>query len=332
MAGTTKIEWSEAVWNPIRGCSMVSSGCERCYAMRQARRMDHPGGAYEGLTKMTPSGPKWTGDVRTVPHLLDQPLRWTRPRRIFVNSMSDLFHPDVPEEFIDQVFAVMALAPHHVFQVLTKRPGRMREYLLDRGDDLGARLCQVTYEITGMDPGPAPEWPLPNVWLGTSVENQATADERIPYLLETPAAVRWLSCEPLLGPVDLGYRGAGALLIDGAGKKMVPQAWAPHQVDWVVVGGESGPGARPCNVAWIGSLVDQCRGAGVPVFVKQLGADPCIYHEPATENGFPIEAPFREHLRLDGAIRHSKGGDPSEWPEDLRVREYPMEPVPGGPQ
>ncbi len=169
------IVWTDETWNPLRGCSRVSEGCRNCYAESVARRFDGPGLPYEGLIA---SGGQWNGQIKLVPEKLDEPLRWQRPRRIFVNSMSDLFHPNVPNEYIDRVFAVMALASQHTFQVLTKRPERMLEYLNRRTT-------------------------MPNVWLGVSIENQVTADERIPLLLQTPAAVRWVSAEPLLRPVDL---------------------------------------------------------------------------------------------------------------------------------
>jgi protein gp37 len=261
MSGRSKIQWTDRTWNPVRGCSRVSAGCERCYAERLAYRFNGPAQPYEGLTRMTRYGPVWTGKLRLVPEVLQEPLRWRKPCRVFVNSMSDLFHEAVPQEFIDRVFSVMAEARLHIFQILTKRPGRMLE--------IARRHA-----------------PLSNVWLGVSVENQAMADERIPLLLDTPAAVRFLSVEPLLGPVNI-FRRNGC----------VP-------IGWVIVGGESGPGARPCDVEWIRDLVCQCRGADVPAFVKQLGTQP---------------------LGLEYCLRDHKGGNPAEWPEHLRVREYPGE-------
>jgi protein gp37 len=207
MGDNSNIEWTDATWNPVRGCALVSAGCTNCYAMRVAHRFSGDSQPYAGLTKLTSHGPVWTGDVTLWPDVLDVPLRWRRPRRIFVNSMSDLFHEDVPEEFIDKVFAVMALSPQHTFQILTKRPVRMRDYLLTvQNDDKDFnRWSNAGVEITDSPCAVIDDadWPLPNVWLGVSVEDQATADERIPLLLQTPAAVRFLSCEPLLGPVDL---------------------------------------------------------------------------------------------------------------------------------
>ncbi len=249
------------------------------------------------------------------PDRLELPLRWRRPRRVFVNSMSDLFHEDVADAFIDQVFAVMTLAPTHTFQILTKRAERMRGYLLDpqrrvrvetaRHDYQRvieatwsrARLC-VAYAKSGAEWDQVERaWPLPNVWLGVSVENQATADERIPLLLQTPAAVRFLSCEPLLSDIWLG-----GCLVGARDRDVYPQG-----VDWVIVGGESGPKARPCHITWVRSILDQCQAVGVPCFVKQLGAN------------VPLDATGVFQRKL----RDRKGGDIAEWPEDLRVRQYP---------
>jgi protein gp37 len=254
MSDKSKIEWTDATWNPVTGCSKVSEGCRNCYALTFAERFRGTPGHYfeRGF------------DVTLRPDKLDQPLRWRRPRRIFVNSMSDLFHPEVSDDFIDQVFAVMALAPQHTFQMLTKRPERMAEYFRHH-----YRHAKVEIEAAAIsiDAGVEEEeevtfdWPLPNVWLGVSVENQKAADERIPLLLQTPAAVRFLSCEPLLGPVDLDRW----VVSDAMG---VPIG---HEIDWVIVGGESGPGARPVHPDWVRSLRDQCQAAGVPFFFKQQG-------------------------------------------------------------
>jgi protein gp37 len=233
MSDKSAIEWTDASWNPVTGCTEVSPGCDHCYAKTFAERFrgveGHP---YEqGF------------DPKLWPDRLEVPLRWRRPRRVFVNSMSDLFHDSVPDEFIREVFAVIGKANQHQFQVLTKRPGRMAS-LLARG---------VVGEYLG-------EFgPLPNAWLGTSVEDQRWADIRIPKLLETPAAVRFLSCEPLLGPIDLA--SPGHLDVKNAGAK----------VDWVIVGGESGHGARPMDRGWVRQLRDQARDAGVAFFFKQWG-------------------------------------------------------------
>ena len=241
MADRSSIEWTDATWNPVRGCSIVSKGCTNCYAMRQAHRSSGAGGAYEGLTKLTKGGPVWTGEIRLAPDLLDQPLRWRAPRRIFVNSMSDLFHEDVPTWYVTEVWKRMADCQQHIFQILTKRPRRMRDWLLE-GLSIGDFIAP----------------PLPNVWLGVSVEDQAAADERIPLLRETPAAVRWISAEPLLGAIELWKSTSNASL--------------QSHVEWVVAGGESGPGARPMHPDWARSLRDQCAAAGVPFFFKQWGA------------------------------------------------------------
>lgn len=270
----TKIAWTDRTWNPTRGCSLVSPGCTNCYAMKIAHRFNGKGQPYEGLTRMTEygHGPVWNGKIREVADdALTAPSSWKKPARIFVNSMSDLFHEGVRDDFIADVFDVMIHSPQHTFQVLTKRPHRMREWM-------GANF------------------PLPpfNVWLGVSVENRATADERIPILMETPAAVRFLSVEPLLEHVDL------CLLA----------RWP--RPDWVIIGGESGPNARPCNVIWIRSILNYCRAAEVPAFVKQIGARP--FAPPCTSACATIHGSQPKD-------RH--GGDPAEWPEDLRVREFP---------
>jgi protein gp37 len=289
MSDKSPIQWTDATWNPVRGCSRVSEGCRNCYAEGVAARFAGPGRPYEGLARFTPRGPQWTGEIRLVAELLEQPLRWRKPRRVFVNSMSDLFHEDVPFRFIASVFGHMHSAPRHTFQVLTKRAARMREFVeWFRREWLG-----------GSDAFPRQ---YPHVWLGVSVEDQAAADERIPHLLATPAAVRFLSCEPLLGPVDL--REAGPMP-DGDSLGNGLHNWGTNTgVDWVIVGGESGRRARPLEVAWARSLVEQCRAAAVPVFVKQLGA---------------VWARESNHYPLGDAA----GGDPAEWPEDLRVREMP---------
>lgn len=250
MADKTKIEWSDATWNPTKGCDRVSAGCDHCYAMTLAPRlkaMGSPAYQFDGDPRTSGLGflaHEWAAS-------LDQPLRWKKPRRIFVNSMSDLFHERISDEYIAQVFAVMAAAPRHTFQILTKRHARMRSLLTSaRWAEL---LTDATEWPTGADIDP--ERPLDNVWLGVSVEDQKWADIRIRVLLETPTAVRFLSCEPLLGPVDLTVAFA-----------------QDHPVDWVIVGGESGAGARPMRSDWARSLRDQCVAAGVPFLFKQWGS------------------------------------------------------------
>jgi protein gp37 len=236
----------------------VSAGCEHCYAERFAER-------FRGVA----GHPYEQGfDLRLWPDRLAIPLRWQRPRRIFVNSMSDLFHASVPDAFIFRVFAVMAAAPRHTFMVLTKRPQRMRRVLTDT--DVHAAIEEASYAVAGELGGchlnlPARlSWPLPNVWLGTSVESQEVT-WRIDWLVRTPAMVRFLSCEPLLGPLDLErwlWEEAGPAW---AGKNPCPD------VGWVIAGGESGPGHRPCNPAWVRGLRDQCIAASCPFFFKQFG-------------------------------------------------------------
>lgn len=268
----TAIEWTERVWNPVRGCSVVSEGCKNCYAMRTAARFNGPGQPYEALTVLRSGKPVWTGDARFIPAMLDRPRKRKKPTAYFVNSMSDLFHEDVRDSEIIAVFDVMRECPHHTFQILTKRPERMLEWFL--------------WKDAGLT-----EWPLGNVHLGVSVENQATADARIPLLMQVPAAVRWVSAEPLLEEINLAW----SMSLSGD---------YGAEIDWVVVGGESGPGARACRPEWIRSMVDQCADADARVFVKQFGAN-C----PGLE------------------FQHAKGGDPSEWPAGNWPRERPNHPA-----
>ena len=263
----TKIQWTEKTWNPIRGCSIVSPGCVNCYAMKMAHRFSGPGMPYEGLTVLKSHGPTWTGKVVCDEKKLDDPLHWKKPCRIFVNSMSDLFHEGVPMSFLNRVFRTMLSCPQHTFQILTKRPLRMLAYMSQRA----------------VIPS--------NAWLGVSVEDQKTADERIPLLRQTPAAVRWVSYEPMLAPV---------VFTDYLPVKCCP----PPYLDWIVCGGESGPGARPLRLQWVRDVIGQCKANHTPVFVKQLGGR------------------WRaEPVRVK--VKDRKGGDMAEWPEDLRVREYP---------
>lgn len=266
----TRIEWTDSVWNPTTGCDKVSDGCTNCYALTMAGRLKGMGQAkYQTDGDPRTSGPGF--GIAVHPDALEIPLRWRKPRRVFVNSMSDLFHDGVPSEFIARVFAVMALTPQHTYQVLTKRHGRMRSLLSAEQFMAWAYAATCEYGWAGK---PLPAWPLPNVWLGVSVEDQKRADLRVPVLLDTPAAVRWLSCEPLLGPVDLRRIGGGrinALAGDVLDDTGVVYAACPSALDWVVVGGESGPGARPMHPDWARSLRDQCVEAAVPYFFKQWG-------------------------------------------------------------
>ncbi len=223
-AQSSKIEWTESTWNPVRGCTRVSEGCRFCYAERIAARFSGKGMAYEGLAKNTKAGPRWTQQVRPVPELLNEPLKWKKPRRIFVNSMSDLFHEKVELSYIQKVFAVMEKADRHQFQVLTKRADRLLEF--------NSKL----------------PWPT-NVWMGVSVEDKHVTD-RIEALRQTDAHIKFLSLEPLLGALP-------NLELDG--------------IDWVIVGGESGPGAREMKKKWVIDIRDQCADAEVAFFFKQWG-------------------------------------------------------------
>ena len=286
---STTIAWTDETWNPVTGCTKVSAGCDHCYAETLAERFrDTPGHYFEqGF------------DVQLRPAKLVEPLRWRKPRRVFVNSMSDLFHDAVPDEYIAKVFGVMAAnyewdRPTHVFQLLTKRHARMRSLLssVPFRFDVALAAAQRTDEDHAdavHDAIAYHHWPLPNVWVGVSVENQQWADIRIPALLDTPAAVRFLSCEPLVGDVDLvlyldPFRG-----VESQGRA----------IDWVIAGGESGHGARPMQADWVRSLRDQCADLDTPFFMKQAGTV----------------------LAREWGAR-GKGEDPTEWPEPF-PQEYP---------
>lgn len=266
MSDGTHIEWTDATWNIITGCSVVSEGCKHCYAMKLAgtRLRNEP--SRQGLTIGTKAGPVWNGQVRFNEKWLRQPLQWKRPRRIFVCAHGDLFHESVPDEWLDRVFAVMAMTKRHTFQVLTKRPERMAAYLSNRNARMMAWGFQAASILGSGEKARflEPEWPLPNVWLGTSIENQKAADERIRYLLKCPAAVRWLSAEPLLGPISFHGRWCD----DRPG---VHENWL-ERINWVVVGGESGHGARPMHPDWARTLRDECAAVGTAFFFKQWGA------------------------------------------------------------
>lgn len=296
MSQNSTIEWTEATWNPVRGCTKVSPGCAHCYAETFAER-------WRGI----PGHPYEQGfDLRLVPEKLEEPLRVRKPTTFFVNSMSDLFQDGVPWSFIEQVFDVMQQTPRHTYQVLTKRAENMRLF------------CEYwAFHHDG---------PLPNVWLGVSVENQHFADERIPLLLQTPAAVRFISAEPLLGPVNLHKALCNKVRADVVTPSDVwgAECNSAGMVDWVIVGGESGPGARPFDLDWGRSIVDQCGRAGVAVFVKQIGARWFDRVSRTAVRGSVC-------VSIDDARRvtwikpsSSKGGDMAEWPEDLRVRQMPQ--------
>jgi len=352
MRHETGIQWTHvpgyigATWNPTTGCTRVSPGCDHCYAFtlhdqRYVVNRDHA--RKYAMTPETyrrslangvdlpplPMAPQYDVPFSQVQVLdydrLTEPLHRKAPRAYFVDSMSDLFHEAVPDEVIDGVFAVMALSPQHLFMILTKRPERMRQYLSPgRAHPVGLAALGITLSSLARnrrsrvgagttlagDVAHLEAWPLPNVWIGTSVEDQARADERIPLLLDTPAAVRFLSMEPLLGAVDL------------------PRSWLrgiagenTPVVSWVIVGGESGKGARPFDLRWAQSLRDQCAAAGVPFFMKQLGSHPVapIPWDKIGLAGIPLS---QEPVQIVG-YKHSHAANPDEWPEDLRVREWP---------
>lgn len=290
MSTNSKIEWTDATWNPVTGCTKVSPGCANCYIERTPPfRIGHRKFDEKGTT-----------GVVLHPDRLEQPLKWRKPRRVFVNSLSDLFHESISNEYLDRIFAVMQLsdshrsrARNHTFQVLTKRPQRAHKYLSDPETSfrISAQICKIVVGFTpirgSIDWSPCIPWPLDNLWLGVSVENQHFADERIPLLLQTPAAVRFISAEPLLGPVDLTD-----LPVPNVERPFRFNALERHDdehfynrhaaLDWVIVGGESGPGARPMHPEWARSLRDQCQAAGVKFFFKQWGefaprsADGCL--------------------------------------------------------
>ncbi|MER8540298.1 phage Gp37/Gp68 family protein [Mesorhizobium sp. M1334] len=270
MADKSAIEWTDATWNPITGCSIVSPGCTNCYAMKLAgTRLKHID-SRKGLTRETKAGPVWTGEVRLNRQWLHQPLEWKKPRRIFVCAHGDLFAENVPDEWILDVFTVMAAADHHTYQVLTKRADRMREFLSRR--DLLEDIYANWYTFTGK-PAEVYSWPLHNVWCGVSAEDQKRADERLPALLATPAKLRFVSAEPLLGSLDIAKYLRP--LCDRCPPWEVPcRIGCQHctRLDWVIVGGESGPDARPMHPAWARSTRDQCQAARVPFFFKQWGA------------------------------------------------------------
>ena len=264
----SRIEWTEATWNPLRGCSRVSVGCRFCYAERVAERWSKKGQPYEGLvvpSKKVGGHPRWTGEIMLVEHMLDEPRKWKQGKLIFVNSMSDLFHEKVPVSYIERIFEVMRETPQHTYQVLTKR---------DR------RLLKLSALI---------DWP-DNVWMGVSVEDDRVLD-RIARLQQTGAKLKFLSLEPLIGPIDLR---------ENINTGLDPLAG----MDWVIVGGESGQQARMMDASWAVDIVNQCKAAEVPVFVKQMGTEW-----------------WRRHY---GVGKSFKGDDFHAFPPKLRVREYPQ--------
>lgn len=272
----SKIEWTDKTWNPVTGCNKVSKGCKNCYAevMHRRQMFMNP----HKYTKPFLSG------VELHPEELNKPLHWKKPCRIFVNSMSDLFHDDVPELFIRDVLKVAELCPQHTFQILTKRPKRMLEIV--------SRLVEKV--LDGV--------PLPNVWLGVSCEDQAAADERIPLLLQVPATVRFLSCEPLLGSISIlqsvriQLSGDPALMVKAiAGNLSVLKGNDREYlgVDWIITGGESGRGARPTHPEWVRSIRDYCQKVGIPFFFKQWGEYYPVDSETILTNEMLTQLPSR---------------------------------------
>jgi protein gp37 len=279
----TKIEWTELTWNPIVGCSKVSAGCQNCYAEKMAGRLANMGKVQYQQVVNKKTGrrqgylSRWNGKVAFYENAIEKPLHWKKPRMIFVCSMGDLFHKSVPFEWIDRVMAVIALCPQHTFQVLTKQEERMKEYFdtrkpnMDCGNVSVVRKYLCKFELKGHSVVHL----LPNLWLGVTAENQEMADKRIPVLLETPAAKRFVSYEPALGPVYLKsyLREFYIGLTQEEKQHALENAHCGlHRiigVDWVIVGAESGSNRRPCKHEWIDSVVEQCKAADVLVFVKQ---------------------------------------------------------------
>lgn len=295
MADRSHIEWTDATWNPINGCSVVSPGCTNCYAMKLAgtRLKHHPSRA--GLTIDSKAGPVWNGQVRLDEKALPQPLRWKRPRKIFVCAHGDLFHENVPDDWIDRVFAIAALAPQHVYQILTKRPERMRAYLAAPGSpEVLARYQAIEGQVEGLGGQmPANFWFMQHIWLGISAEDQPRWESRWNELkMISGFGPKWASFEPLLGPIDLQVSHDHCDLCGGTGilarwpkgkchvcagqghKPIMGPSLRTHYacLDWAVIGGESGPGARPMHPDWARQLRDQCAEAGVPFLFKQWGA------------------------------------------------------------
>jgi protein gp37 len=353
---TSSIEWTNAVWNPCVGCTKVSPGCKHCYALTMHRRLTLMGQAkYAEPFEV----------VKPYPEHLAVPLGWRKPRRVFVNSMSDLFHEDLPNEYIAAVFGVMAAAQQHTFQVLTKRAGRMRAWFewFETFRDPNRYLWPSLIEHAAVAAGGSDAlfaaanrnagrggWPLPNVWLGVTAENQKAADERVPELLRCPAAVHIVSYEPALEAVDFSAYVQTCRDFEVALERAAPEIsisehmaalrkfeaerrGAPYdaRLSWVIVGGESGNKARPFNIDWARQVVAQCKAAGVAVFVKQVGAKPFDGRSLHLEGtAIPGAAPgLRAKLTVHSLTIEAtppagkKGGDMAHWPEEIRVREYP---------
>lgn len=325
------MKYWNATWNPITGCTSASEGCANCWAKELHERF-HGKGSFDKVTLHEDR--------------LTQPLHWRKPRVVFTD-MCDPFHEAVPDAFLDRMMAVIALSPQHQFLLLTKRSKRMLEYMTRRevlpgsfSRKFGAEYktpCDKVYSLIRDHYGYKDRellWPLPNLWLGITAETQQTADERIPDLLTTPAAHRWISVEPMLGPIDLHavprpdnayfqWRGETGCI----GPKSEPDDYVyacKQGISWVIVGGESGSKARPCNVDWIRGVVGQCKDAGAPVLVKQMGSGPVIHPNQWCEWFDSADWPGQTvATEMEIRLRSRSGADPSAWPADLRVQQYP---------
>lgn len=297
MGDRTRIEGSDASWNPTYGCSAVSRGCLHCYARRIAARSAKPGQVYYGIAKYNALGqPRWTGKLVHATEKTWDPLKWQDGRIIAVDTMSDLFHPRIPDAWRDEAYGVMALCPQHTFQIVSKRPQIMERYFA--APDVWQRIeaeARRIYTERHSNPYPSEghlEGPLPNVWHGVSVESQQAADRRIPVLLRVPSYRHYVAAEPLLAPINLSR-------------------WLAAGIGWVIVSGEGGPEARPCDVAWIRALVDQARQAGTPIFVKQLGTATNVHCATHETGRAPLDT------------RTPRASDMEEWPDAVRVRQMP---------
>lgn len=324
------IGWTGKCWNIIGGCTNESTGCLNCWSRKLVGTRFRENPRYDGLTVVRGDGkPHWTGKISLFEDRLEEPMHWRKPQLVFVASQADLFHPGVPEEFIDRAFAIMALCPHHTFQILTKRPQRMREYLSDEHEvqeriatalgkmldgqwiwNEGKRFRNRIERMIGLFYGYETEsdedtgeeydvqsaetvWPLRNVWLGTSTENQETFDKRAPELLDIAWPVHWLSIEPQVGSI------------------VIPDNYL-RELEWIVLGGESGTGARPMHPDWARSVRDQCEATGIPFFFKQTGEWLGWQHQ---------WGPFWKSIRGDEVDSHAwpdiTGEEPEGWIADL---------------
>lgn len=332
----TNIEWADFTWNCIRGCSRISPGCMNCYAeLDMARKNTNPKvpGCHGYAEFLIVGGGRreahWTGKVELIESKLLEPLSWRkkalkfarehgRKPRVFI-SMSDLFHERLPDEAIDSVFAVAALCPEMNFLFLTKRAERMAVHSYRRFEHIAEVISNLRRSRGETGIG-AIRWPLPNVWLGVSVEDQKRADERIPHLLRTPAAVRFLSVEPMLEEINLPFPNPYER-IPGGYRGDRPELMV--KPNWVICGGESGAHARPFDLKWARSLRDQCKAAGTKFFMKQYGSN--AWRELSVGASLDLHAfAGRDMRKLERiTLKDKKGGDPAEWPEDLRVQEVP---------